>query len=237
MCKHRILFPSIQRLAWLPQGVPRGNQNVVKITIFGLTHWLKHRLTRKLLKIDRYIQRGVWQALNWFFHPCNILRDSRRGVSRGNKNVGCGTWKRRFFSRSWIMSKRINMLEFFSPSGSHTILVYRSYTDTKHRAASLRQQSFLFIVIGAGVWVYSPTSSQPSKFGIFATNLPIKCDSLVPFTRNSQHTHTENLSVMVAIGRRMHNQERPIEKSDLSSLFSIVAFLCILEWPSVIGSE
>jgi len=22
------------------------------------------------------------------FHPCNILRDSRRGVSRGNKNVG-----------------------------------------------------------------------------------------------------------------------------------------------------
>ena len=25
------------------------------------------------------------------FHPCNILRDSRRDVSRGNKNVGCGT--------------------------------------------------------------------------------------------------------------------------------------------------
>jgi len=30
-----------------------------------------------------------------------------------------------------------DMFEFFSPSGSHTILVYRSYTDTKHRAASL----------------------------------------------------------------------------------------------------
>jgi len=29
-----------------------------------------------------------------------------------------------------------HMLEFFLPSGSHTILVYRSYTDTKHRAAS-----------------------------------------------------------------------------------------------------
>ena len=27
---------------------------------------------------------------------CNILRDNRRGVSRGNKNVGCGTLKRRF---------------------------------------------------------------------------------------------------------------------------------------------
>jgi len=25
------------------------------------------------------------------FHPCNILRDNRRGVSRGNKNVGGGT--------------------------------------------------------------------------------------------------------------------------------------------------
>ena len=32
------------------------------------------------------------------FHPCNILRDSRRGVFRGNKNVGCCTWKRRFFA-------------------------------------------------------------------------------------------------------------------------------------------
>jgi len=38
-----------------------------------------------------------------------------------------------------------HMFEFFSPSSSHTILVYRSYTDTKHRAASLRQQSFLFV--------------------------------------------------------------------------------------------
>jgi len=26
--------------------------------------WLKHRITRKLLKIDRYMLRGVWQALN-----------------------------------------------------------------------------------------------------------------------------------------------------------------------------
>ena len=43
-----------------------------------------------------------------------------------------------------------HMLEFFSPSGSHTILVYRSYIDTKHRAASLRQQSFLF---GCADWI------------------------------------------------------------------------------------
>jgi len=33
---------------------------VVKIAIFGLMH----RITRKLLKIDRYMLRGVWQALN-----------------------------------------------------------------------------------------------------------------------------------------------------------------------------
>jgi len=50
-----------------PRGVPRGNQNVVKIAIFGLTHWLKHRITRKLLRIDRYMLRGVWQALNCLF--------------------------------------------------------------------------------------------------------------------------------------------------------------------------
>jgi len=36
-------------------------KNVVKIAIFGLT---QHRITRKLLKIDRYMLRGVWQALN-----------------------------------------------------------------------------------------------------------------------------------------------------------------------------
>jgi len=33
---------------------------VVKIAIFGLTH----RITLKLLKIDRYLLRDVWQALN-----------------------------------------------------------------------------------------------------------------------------------------------------------------------------
>ena len=32
---------------------------MVKIAIFGLTHCI----TRKLSKIDRYILRGVWQAL------------------------------------------------------------------------------------------------------------------------------------------------------------------------------
>jgi len=90
ICKHRILFSSIQHLAWLPQGRPQGKQNVVKIAIFGLTHWLKHRITRKLLKSLASIELS--------FHRCNILCDTRRGISRGNKNVGCSTWKRRFFA-------------------------------------------------------------------------------------------------------------------------------------------
>ena len=37
---------------------------MVKIVIFGLTHRLKHRITRKLLNRDRYMLQGVWQALN-----------------------------------------------------------------------------------------------------------------------------------------------------------------------------
>ena len=28
-------------------------------------HRLKHRITRKLLKIDGYMLQRVWQALNW----------------------------------------------------------------------------------------------------------------------------------------------------------------------------
>jgi len=47
-----------------PRGVPRVNKNVVKKAIFVLTHSLKHRITRKLLKIDRYVLQGFWQALN-----------------------------------------------------------------------------------------------------------------------------------------------------------------------------
>ena len=37
---------------------------MVKIAIFTLMHSLKHRITRKVFKIDRYMLRGLWQALN-----------------------------------------------------------------------------------------------------------------------------------------------------------------------------
>ena len=60
------------------------------------------------------------------------------------------------------------MFEFFSPSGSHTILVYRSYTDTKHRAASLRQQNFLLstvLVVATEVLVLVPVPQVLVLYG------------------------------------------------------------------------
>jgi len=92
--KHQILFPSIHHLAWLPQGRPQGKQKCGKIAIFGLTHWLKHSrpITRKLLKIDKYMLRGVWQALN-----CLSIHGTYRvivaGASAGETKLQkCGLW-------------------------------------------------------------------------------------------------------------------------------------------------
>ena len=67
------------------RGISRGNKNVVKIAIFGLTHWVKHRITRKLLKIDRYMLRGVWQVLNCLFiHAtyCVIIAGASSGETK-----------------------------------------------------------------------------------------------------------------------------------------------------------
>ena len=44
--------------AWLPQGRPHEKQKCGKNSDFGLTHRFKHRITRKLLKIDRYMLWG-----------------------------------------------------------------------------------------------------------------------------------------------------------------------------------
>jgi len=57
-------FHSCKILSHSRKGVPGVNKNMVKIAIFGLTHSLKHRMTRKLLKIDRYMLQEVWQASN-----------------------------------------------------------------------------------------------------------------------------------------------------------------------------
>ena len=106
-------------------------------------HWLKHRITRKLLKIDRCVLRSVWQALNClsihatFATYCMIVA----GASPGETKMWAAVRENSDF---FTFVDHVKTVEFFSPSGSHTILVYRSYTDTKHRAASLRQQSFLY---------------------------------------------------------------------------------------------
>ena len=47
------------------------------------------------------------------FHPCNILRDSRRVVSRGNKNVGCGTWKWRFFALAVRITGKLLNIDWY----------------------------------------------------------------------------------------------------------------------------
>ena len=71
---------------------------MVKIVIFALTHLLKHRITQKVFKIDRYMLRGVWQPSNSLFIH-GKYRVVVAGVSLGgNKNVGCGTRKRLFFA-------------------------------------------------------------------------------------------------------------------------------------------
>ena len=96
------------------------------------------------MKIDRYILRGVWQALNCLsIHAtyCVIVA----GVSPWETKMWAAVRENGdFFTFVDHVKTNKHMFDFFSPSGSHTILVYRSYTDTKHRAAFLRQQSFLY---------------------------------------------------------------------------------------------
>jgi len=88
----------IQHLAWLPQGRTQGKQKCglwyVKTASFctcGSNNWETVE--------DRWVHAAIGLAsIELSFRPCNMLRDNRRGVSRRNKNVGCGMWKRRFFA-------------------------------------------------------------------------------------------------------------------------------------------
>jgi len=98
ICKHRILFPSIQHLAWLPQGRPQRKEKCGKNSDFW-TYALTSASYNSETIEDRWVhaERRL-TTIELSFHPCNILRDNRKGVSRGNKNVGCGTWKRQFFA-------------------------------------------------------------------------------------------------------------------------------------------
>jgi len=107
-------FHSCNVLRDCNRGVPRGNKNVVKIAIFGLTHWLKHRVTRKLLNTivhdnRRGVSRGKWVhaarglASTWLsFHSCNVLRDCRRGVPRANQKMKAWIRKNDDFLQLWF---------------------------------------------------------------------------------------------------------------------------------------
>ena len=73
---------------------------------------LMHSIARQ--KCGKNSNFWTWglASIELCFHPCNILRDNRRGVSRGNKNVGCSTWKRRFFALAvWITEKLLQIDE------------------------------------------------------------------------------------------------------------------------------
>ena len=90
--------------------------------------------------------REVWQALN-----CLSIHTTFSTIAPGASPGETKMWAAvrengDFFTFLDHVKTNKHMFEFFSPSGSHTILVYRSYTDTKHRAAFLRQQSFLYTI-------------------------------------------------------------------------------------------
>jgi len=73
----------------------------MSIAIFGLMHWLKHRITRKLLKTDRYMLRGVWQALNCLsIHAtyCVIIA----GTSPGETKMWAAVRKNGDFLHLWF---------------------------------------------------------------------------------------------------------------------------------------
>ena len=71
---------------------------MVKIAIFTLTHLLKHRITRKVFKIDRYMLPGVWQASNSLFIHGKYSVVVAGASLEETKNVGCSTRKRLFFA-------------------------------------------------------------------------------------------------------------------------------------------
>jgi len=96
-------------IEWRLQGKQKCGLRYVKTTIFctcGSNNWET--------VADRWARAARGSASTKLsFHPCNILRDNRRGVSRGNKNVGCRTWKWRFFALAVrITGKLLQILRY-----------------------------------------------------------------------------------------------------------------------------
>jgi len=84
------------------QGKQKCGLLYVKIAIFWLTHWLKHRITRKLLKIDGYMLQGGLASTELSFNSCNVLRDCHRGVPRANKKMKAGVRKNGDFYQAML---------------------------------------------------------------------------------------------------------------------------------------
>ena len=98
------------------------------------------------------------------FHPCNTLRDNRRGVSRGNKNVGCGTWKRRFFAFAvritvkllWKLGSCGGPHYRFDPYDRHNLFLMNTLPYFLNRA------TITFVNIAVSTHIL--TSKQPAPF-------------------------------------------------------------------------
>ena len=92
---------------WQSQGRLQGKQKCglqyVKTAIFctcGSNNW--ETVDGRWVHASRDLT-----SIELSFHPCNILRDNRKGVSRGNKNAGCGTWKRRLLALAVRITEKL----------------------------------------------------------------------------------------------------------------------------------
>ena len=113
--------------------------------------------------------QGIWQALN-----CLSIHATYCVIVAGAFPAETKMWAAvrengNFYTFVDHVKTNKHMLEFFSPLGSHTFLVYRSYTDTKHRATSLQQQSFLykFLLVTVNISLRSFVSVQFEQHGLY----------------------------------------------------------------------
>ena len=123
ICKHRILFPSVQHLAWLPQGRPQRNKNVGCDTWKRQFFALAVRITGKVLKIDA--ATGL-ASTELFFHSCNVFAWLPQGRPRGKQKMKPGVRKMTTFCNCGS-----NNLE--------TVVVDRQLTCTKYAVSSERE--------------------------------------------------------------------------------------------------
>ena len=73
------------------RGVPRGNKNAGCCTCKRRFFALAVRITGKLFKIDGYMLRGVWQALNCLFIHATFCVIAATASPGQTKNEGRGT--------------------------------------------------------------------------------------------------------------------------------------------------